>query len=188
MNSNHSPLRPAQSLQHGDGFDVLDACHRQTLFALGKFAALVTRLRKNGADSGSRALASEVLNHFSNTARQHHEDEELHVFPRLLNSKDPELVQAVLTLKQDHGWLEENWRELAPQLQAVASGYCWFDIDVLHEGMQVFTALSQAHIAMEEAYIYPQARARLRDGEQWKMGREMAARRRTQRAMAAGSK
>ena len=185
MSSTHTSAGPKPPLQFADGFDVLDACHRQTVFTLGKLAALVSRLRVQGPDEQARALAAEVVGHFSTTARQHHEDEERHVFPKLLGSSAPDVVQVVLTLKQDHGWLEENWRELAPQLDAVASGQCWFDLDVLREGVEVFTALSLAHIALEESYIYPQARARLRDGEQWEMGREMAARRRAQRTAGA---
>ena len=71
-----------------DGFDVLDVCHRQTLLALGKLAALVSSLIKNGPDADSRGLAREVVEHFSTIARVHHEDEERHLFPRLLRNGD----------------------------------------------------------------------------------------------------
>jgi hemerythrin-like domain-containing protein len=171
-----SSLGPRQDLD--DGFDALDVCHRQTLLTLGKLAALVTRLRRHGCDATARALASEIVTHFSTTARQHHEDEERHVFPRLLASDDPDIVQAVQRLQQDHGWLEEDWRELSAQLDAVASGQTWFDLDALQEAATVFIALSHEHIALEESCIYPQARARLRHAERREMGREMAARRR----------
>jgi len=62
-----------------DGFDVLDACHRQTIFALGKLSALIARLTERGPDDEARALAGEVVQHFSTTTRQHHEDEERHL-------------------------------------------------------------------------------------------------------------
>jgi hemerythrin-like domain-containing protein len=164
-----------------DSFDVLDACHRQTIFSLGKLSALVSRLAAYGPDEGARELANEILRHFANTARQHHEDEERHLFPKLLASGDPDTVQAVLRLQQDHGWLEEDWMELAPRLEAVASGQTGYDLDLLREGAAVFTALSHDHIALEESLIYPQARARLGSGERREMGREMAQRRRAQR-------
>ena len=176
----------ASSLQAGqgldDGFDALDVCHRQTVLTLGKLAALLARLRRQGCDATARELAFEIVTHFSTTARHHHEDEERHVFPRLLASDDPDIVQAVQRLQQDHGWLEEDWRELSPQLDAVASGQTWFDLDTLQEAATVFIALSKDHIALEESCIYPQARARLRDAERREMGREMAARRRNARA------
>jgi len=72
--------------------------------------------------------------------------------------------------------------ELAPHLDAVASGQSWYDLDLLREGAAVFTALSHDHIALEESVIYPQARARLGSGDRREMGCEMAARRRAQRA------
>ena len=164
-----------------DGFDVLDVCHRHTLFALGKLAALVARLRRQGPDPESRAIAAEIVRFFSTTAREHHEDEERHLFPSLLSTAEPEIVQAVLRLQQDHHWLHIDWMELAPQLEAIAGGRSGCDIDVLAEAAQVFIALSHDHIALEESCIYPQARARLRAGDRHAMGREMAARRQARR-------
>ena len=162
-----------------DGFDALDVCHRQTLIALGKLAALVTRLcGEHGNDAEARALASEIVEHFSTTARQHHHDEERHLFPTLLSGADAATTQAVLRLQLDHDWLEEDWMELAPHLDALACGQGWYDVDLLRAGAAVFIALSHDHIALEEALIYPQARARLNPDARAAMGREMAARRR----------
>ncbi len=161
-----------------DGFEILDVCHRQTLFSLGKMAALMTRLSLHGPDDESRRIAREIVGFFSTTARQHHEDEERHVFPKLATSPDPEVVQAVQRLQQDHGWLEEDWRQLAPQLDAVAAGQSWVDLDLLRDGAEVFIALMHDHMTLEESMIYPRARGRADAGERRAMGREMAARRR----------
>ncbi len=170
-----------------DGFDVLDTCHRQTVFTLGKLAALVARLRSLGPDDEARALAAQIVDHFTTTARQHHADEEQHVFPKLLAAGDPKLVQAVLSLQQDHFWLEVDWTELSPQLEAVAAGRTCPDLDALHEAVEIFATLSRAHIALEEAWIYPEARSRLQDRERHEMAREMANRRRSQRTHPAGA-
>lgn len=177
----HDTSPAAAAPPTGNGFEVLDACHIQTVFTLGKLTALVSRLAKEGADAEAKAMAGEIAAFFSSTARQHHQDEELFVFPKLLASGDPEIVQAVLRLQQDHAWLEEDWLELAPQVDAVACGQAWYDIDTLREGVEIFTELSREHMALEESLIYPQARARLLEGERLEMGREMAARRRGQR-------
>ena len=160
------------------GFDVLDVCHRQTVSALGRLAALMTRLANQGADDEARTLAREIVRHFSTTSRDHHLDEERHVFPTLLVTGDAETVQAVQRLQQDHSWLEEDWSELSPMLEAIAGGQSWVDLDVLREGVEVLTALSHEHIALEESLIYPQARARLGPAAQATMGREMLERRR----------
>ena len=91
---------------------------------------------------------------------------------------DPEIAEAVQRLKQDHAWLELDWRELEPLLKAIAEGHCGVDLDLLRERAMVFIALSHDHMTLEEACIYPQARVRLTAGERREAGREMAARRR----------
>jgi hemerythrin-like domain-containing protein len=181
MTAMHDSSDQAARVPSVDGFDVLDACHRQTLLTLDKLTDLVARLGSSGTDDEARAMAAEIVHFFSTTARQHHEDEERHVFPKMVSNDDPEVVQAVLRLSQDHNWLEEDWMEISPQVDAVACGLTWYDLDVLREGVEIFAALSRDHIALEESLIYPQARARLRVGERREMGREMAARRRAQR-------
>jgi hemerythrin-like domain-containing protein len=176
MNSKAALVETAPVSQ--DGFEVLDAVHRQTLAMLDKLATLVPQLVGRQPDAAARAMAAEIVQFFSGTARQHHEDEERHVFRTLLASDDAETVQAVQRLQQDHFWLEEDWLELAPLLDAVAAGQSWYDPDTLREGVEIFTALSQFHVAVEESCIYPQARQRMSAAERQRMGLEIAARRR----------
>lgn len=185
MSAMHTTIDPDEALTLPDGFDVLDATHRQTVFMLGKLAALVSRLANIGADAEAREMATQIVAFFSTTARQHHEDEERHVFPKLVTSSDPDIVRAVLRLQQDHDWLEEDWMELSPHLDAVACGQSWCDVDLLREGAKVFTALSHDHIALEESLIYPQARSRASINDRIEMGREMAARRRVDKPVRA---
>ena len=74
-----------------------------------------------------------------------------HVFPSLLTSGDAVLVQHVHRLQQDHGWLEEDWLELQPQLRAVVEGYNWYDLDFLRAAVPVFTdAVPRPHRAGRE--------------------------------------
>lgn len=165
----------------GDGFEVLDACHRETMVLLRELAAMAPRLDTSGPSPEDRETAARVVHFFSTTARQHHEDEERHVFPKMLDSNDPEIVQAVLRLQQDHRWLDQDWMELQPMLQAVADGQPWYDPEAMREGVDIFVALSHEHVELEESCIYPQARARLRTGDRQEMRREMAARREAHR-------
>jgi hemerythrin-like domain-containing protein len=178
--STHSSARSSPT----DGFDALDVCHRQILFTLGKLSALITRLGDAGADAQARELAAEILHFFDTTVRRHHEDEERHVFPPLIAAGDPQTVQAVLRLAQDHSWLEEDWMELQPQLAAIAGGQTWCNVEQLQEAAQVFSALLHDHVALEESLIYPQARQQLQGSARRDMGREMAARRRAERQQA----
>jgi hemerythrin-like domain-containing protein len=160
-------------------FDVLDAGHQQIVSALKQLADLVVHLQEHGVDGKAQEMARAIFQFFMNTAREHHVDEEKHVFPAMLSSGDDQLIQHTLRLQQDHGWIEEDWLELAPQIEAIAAGYTWYNIDLLLHAIPVFTGLYQDHIALEESLIYPEARARMAAWDLHGMGREMAERRRT---------
>jgi hemerythrin-like domain-containing protein len=147
------------------GFETLDRTHARVLEILGQFDRLLQHLDDNGADAVAQASAREILAFFADSARQHHADEEHFVFPGLLASGDAALVQNVQRLQQDHGWLEEDWLELAPQIEAIAQGYSWYDLATLRAALPVFTALYQEHIALEESMIYPEAKRRARLAE-----------------------
>jgi iron-sulfur cluster repair protein YtfE (RIC family) len=158
--------------------DLMDVCHQRILVAMGQLSALVRRLSEHGADTEARALARQVLDFFSTTVRQHHDDEERHVFPKLLAGGNQELVQAILRLQTDHNWLEEDWLNLAPQVAAVAEGHSGYDVDLMREWAEVFVALLYDHMILEESLVYPQARAQLDGRERRELGRRLAARRR----------
>lgn len=141
--------------------EALDRTHQQMLVVLAELSQLVDRLDAQGTEPAVRRSAKLVCQFFDAEARHHHAVEETEVFPTLVRKGDKVLIQHVLRLQQDHGWLEEDWLALAPQLQAVAQGYSGYDIDTLRHAVPVFTALYHEHIALEESLIYPQARAQM---------------------------
>ncbi len=141
-------------------FETLDRTHREALQMLQAFDELLAHLHDNGPDETARASAQRIMDFFTGPARTHHAEEDKHVFPLLLVSTDVELVQHVRRLQQDHGWLEEDWRELSPQVEAIAKGYNWYDLAMLRLALPVFTALYHEHIALEESLVYPEARRR----------------------------
>jgi hemerythrin superfamily protein len=159
-------------------FEVLDSCHQDMVRALQQMGDLVEYLGNNGVDGKAQDMARAVFLFFMNTARQHHLDEEKHIFPALLNSGEDDLIRHTLRLQQDHGWIEEDWLELAPQFESIAAGYNWFNIDQLTHAVPVFQALYMDHMALEESLIYPEAKARIAAWDLRGMGREMAERRR----------
>jgi hemerythrin-like domain-containing protein len=171
------PSAPALPDAEADGFTALDACHRRMLAAMRGLEELVATLDGADASPATRTKAAAIAKFLSSTARRHHEDEERHVFPALLHSFDSALVKSVQRLQQDHGWIEEDWRALEPHVQAIASGCGVYDIDVLRQGVPVFTALCREHIVLEESVVYPLAREVLGQRGRRAMGAEMAARR-----------
>lgn len=174
-----SPV-PANARQVS-GFAALDACHRSVLARVAELGALVALIEAGEITPAMRASAAVIAQFLGTDARRHHEDEERHVFPPLLAGGDAGLVQTVLRLQQDHGWLEEDWLELESHVQAIATGYGSCDIDTLREGASILAALYEEHIALEESIIYPEARKRIGPAALDAMAREMIGRRRTER-------
>jgi len=155
------PKRPARaSVPPLPSFEALDATHREVLQTLERLQLWVEQLDPQRVDDATRATADEICRFFDGSARAHHAAEEAHVFPSLLASGDAVLVQHVRHLQQDHGWLEEDWIELQPQLRAVVEGYNWYDPDFLRAAVPVFTELYRDHIALEENIVYPESRRR----------------------------
>jgi hemerythrin-like domain-containing protein len=144
-----------------DRFKALDACHQQIHGHLAELADLLERLEAESDSAHCRQKAKTIETFFSETARAHHAEEERNVFPNLLLSDKAEIVQAVQMLKQDHGWIEQNWLELAPMLRAIAQGEDWADMAELKHNAEVFLSLCHDHIVLEETLIYPEAKARL---------------------------
>jgi len=158
-------------------FEFLDATHREIQQKIVQLRTLVDAIESDGLNAATRAQARVVLDYFNGEARQHHLDEEKHIFPALLNSQDAEIVQTAERLTQDHGWLEENWIQIAPSLEAATNGNLWFDPVELRHALDVFEALYLDHILLEESMAYPAARQRLVAHNTHGMGREMARRR-----------
>jgi hemerythrin-like domain-containing protein len=141
-------------------FAALDACHQQIQLHLAELATLAQQIENSGISAIAQHQANAIEIFFSGTSRRHHAEEEKHVFPLLLAEADHELAETVRTLQQDHGWIEENWLELAPQLRAMAAGNNWFDAAEFQHNVEVFLTLCHQHIALEEILIYPEAKAR----------------------------
>jgi hemerythrin-like domain-containing protein len=151
-----------KSVSKPDRFQALDACHLEIHNHLVKLDEVLKLLETGSDEEQYRQQVGAIEAYFSSTSRQHHAEEEKNVFPALLRSDNAELVHAVRTLQQDHGWIEQNWIELAPMLRAVAEGEDWADPAELQHAVSVFLALCRDHIMREETLIYPAAKAELK--------------------------
>jgi hemerythrin-like domain-containing protein len=142
-------------------FEALDRTHAEVVQTLKQLEVLVHSIESDGVDDKARASAAAICRFFDGTARAHHEEEERVVFPPLLSGADAELIAQVERLQQDHGWLEEDWRELRAQLNTIAGGYTGHDPVAIRQMCEVFSALYIEHIALEESLIYPASKQRL---------------------------
>jgi hemerythrin-like domain-containing protein len=152
-----------KSVPQPDRFEALDACHQQIHLHLAELTEVLVQIQAGADEAQYRDQVRAIEVFFSNTSRAHHADEEKNIFPRLLASDNAELVHAVRTLQQDHGWIEQNWLELAPLLRAIAEGEDWVNMEELQHGVEVFLALLHDHIVLEETLIYPEAKGQFAD-------------------------
>ena len=140
-------------------FKALDACHLQIQQQVTELHRMAQHMESAGLNDADRKLAGQIEAFFSSTSRAHHAQEEAQVFPQLLASGDAELVAAVRSLQQDHGFIEENWIVLGPQLRAIAEGNDWFTAEEFQSNVATFLGLLNDHIALEETLIYPESKA-----------------------------
>ena len=140
-------------------FKALDACHQQIQLHLADLQRMALHMENQGLSDADRHLAGEIESFFSSTSREHHEQEEKHVFPPLLAAGTEEMKSVVRSLQQDHGFIEENWIELGPQLRGIAQGNDWCDAAEFQHNVALFLELMNGHIALEESMIYPESKA-----------------------------
>ena len=174
IRSNDTPIAGALPL-----LDRLDATHEQMRYWLGELQTLVNHMEDRGWDTWARDHARSVIDFFSHTARQHHADVDRQIFPLVSGRGDASIDVSIDRLRQDQGWLEENWREVLAQLQPVAEGFGGYDIDMLRHAADVYAALLLEHLALEQGSVIPAARAsadtRLKAGEVRHGGAELNA-------------
>ncbi|MFV0600332.1 MAG: hemerythrin domain-containing protein [Brachymonas sp.] len=173
------PFNP-QTVPAAAGFDdpagLLHACHERVHERCRLLERLLQHVATHGADTQAQEAATNILRYFDTAAPQHHEDEERHVFPRLLASNDATLVQCVKTLQRQHHEMADAWQKLRALLMAVQQGDAG---GLLGQAAFVdsFVALYQAHIALEEGTAFPAGFADMPPDQRTQMGKEMAARR-----------
>lgn len=145
-------------------FEMLEACHARVQRSLQLLQKLQDHLAHQGHDASAAQAAQDVLRYFNLAAPLHHQDEELHVFPPLLALDDAPVVAAVQQLIRDHRAMEAAWSLAAGVLQQIAqaSATTWQPLNAAQTAdLQGFACLYDQHIALEEALVYPQARAAL---------------------------
>jgi len=164
------------------GFEVplemLAACHHRVQTQCETLQRLVPHLAAQGADRQAREAAVAVMRYFDTAAPHHHEDEELDLFPALLESMACSdavcLRELTAALANDHRALEDGWRRLRHVLEQVVAGTA---ATLVTDDVQAFVGLYERHIAREEAELLPMAARLLDDAALDRIGLAMRARR-----------
>jgi len=156
-------------------FEMLGACHDRVRRMLRLLTKLQQHLAEHGADTAAREAAADVMRYFDRAAPEHHEDEERHLFPRLLASSDAEMRALVARLQDEHQSMERQWARLRGDLLAVRAGQP-APVEAPAR-WAAFVALYGGHVDAEDRLAYPAARLLVAAHEEPAIGREMAGRR-----------
>ncbi len=172
------------------GFEVplemLAACHGRVQHQCETLHRLLGHVHTHGADRAAQEAARAVLRNFDTAARHHHEDEELDLFPALLESMAGSdavcLRELTAALCADHRLLEKDWAALRPPLQHLVEGQ---PATLPQADVMCFVQRYAQHIEREEAELLPMAAQLLSDAELDRIGLAMRSRRGVAGAIAA---
>jgi hemerythrin-like domain-containing protein len=168
-------LNAAPAAGFDEPFELMAACHERMERTLTLLERIGAHVATNGGDVQARDAAKDVLRYFTIAAPLHHEDEELHVLPRLREQGNGELADRLLA---DHREMEARWAAIVPELEAIRDGSMPAGtFEAARERWQAFAMLYRRHIAAEDHDAYPAASSATPDTVLRVMGEEMAGRR-----------
>jgi hemerythrin-like domain-containing protein len=183
VNIRHTPMPSPTSLLSTmmsssleEPFEMLAACHQRVLEMLDLLERLGAHLEQIGADGPARQAAKDLMRFFDLAAAHHHDDEELHLVPRLRRLDNDALAQRLL---EEHRALVRQWSQIR-----VGLGRLSLHDDELSEGLTVrraawkrFADDYRAHIALEEREAFPAVRPSIDASAMTTMGDEISGRR-----------
>ncbi|MBU6502099.1 MAG: hemerythrin domain-containing protein [Burkholderiales bacterium] len=158
--------------------EMLSACHDRITRQCATLRRLVPHLALHGADQEARTAAANVMRYFDTSAIHHHRDEEVDLFPALIESmagSDPVcLRQLTEGLTRDHRALEAQWQKLRIALAKIAAGE---SVSLTSDDVEAFAGPYERHLEREDAELLPMAARLLGDDALASIGCAMRERR-----------
>ena len=140
--------------------EMLSACHARIEQQCATLQRLVRHVAGHGTDAQARSAAAGVMRYFDTAAVDHHADEEMDLFPALIEAM----------AGSDAVCLRELTAGLA---QVAVAATTSLDADAI----AAFVGIYQRHIAREEGELLPMAARLLDDDALDRVGRAMRERR-----------
>ena len=174
------PGHSAPAAGFEEPFEMLATCHERVERMLALQVKLQQHLLDKGCDEPARQAARDVMRYFDLAAPLHHQDEELHVFPALLNGPDTALHALVARLIQNHRDMEVAWTGARRVLLAVADSLesSWTPLTPEQTAaLTEFAGLYRQHLDDEDNVAYPAAQDALSPDAVLAMSEDMMQRR-----------
>jgi pyridoxamine 5'-phosphate oxidase len=157
-------------------------CHKRIARMNALLQRLVDHLKHHAVDKHAGVTATSIRRYFDEAAPRHHDDEEVDLFPRLLErlraQGNPEATQAITqaidSLLADHAEMHDLYQVVRAQLQQVEAGQ---DPHFDDTQIMLFVTRYRAHIEVEDNVIAPALKRALKTKDLKEISRAMAARR-----------
>ena len=123
--------------------EMLAACHLRIERQCATLHRLAQHLLTQGSDAQAQAAASALKRYFDISALDHHADEEVDLFPALIESMAGSdavcLREMIAVLSGEHRELENRWQRLRVVLQQVAHGMpAALDVDEVQDFVALY--------------------------------------------------
>jgi hemerythrin-like domain-containing protein len=139
---------------------------------------MVPHVAAHGADAQARSAAAAVMRYFDTSAVHHHEDEEVDLFPALLESvagSDAVCIRELTDgLVREHRALDLAWQRVRAALERIAAGE---NAQLAGDDVEALATLYERHIDVEERELLPMAARLLGEDDLARIGRAMRLRR-----------
>ena len=162
-----------------DPLEMLLGCHRRIEKQLATLLRLRDHMSSKGVDAEASRAAQSVLDYFERAASNHHQDEEVDLFPmleaRISDGGEAARFRAFrATLENDHRTLEAAWSRLRKPLEGLAEGLAR---QLPEADVRTFASAYANHILAEEAALKEYVERWLDEADRQRLGQAMAARR-----------
>ena len=164
-----------------DPTGLLSDCHRRIEMFLGSLEAVAATINSPLTDETGRALESS-LRYFREAAPKHTADEEESLFPRLRESRHPDVRSAISRLEPleaEHRWAGP----LHAEVDRLGSKYLTTgnlsgtEAGEFREAVARLASMYKEHISAEDSVVFPLAARFLSQADKAAIADEMAARR-----------
>lgn len=158
--------------------EMLAACHGRVESQCATLRRLAAHLPVHGADEQARSAAGNLMRYFDTSAPHHHEDEEVDLFPALIESMAGSdavcLRELIAGLTREHREFERMWTGLRVSLERIARGE---KVVLSNATVESFVDAYASHIEKENGELLPMATRLLSDDQLGAIGRSMRLRR-----------
>ena len=157
-----------------DPLAMLLACHERIRAQCATIHKLVLHLPQHGCDAQARQATVAVLRYFDSAGQQHHQDEELDLFPLLLTTRNQTARPLISQLLNEHETMNAAWKQLRPHLIDISENNT-DQLDALLA--ERFIDAYNNHIELENTSLLPLAKTLLTNYQLENLGIKMSARR-----------